>query len=423
MNRRDLLVLSGAVGASAMLPGRTSAGPRLARRARPARRLVMVMAQGGWDTTYAIDPKVQGAEVDIPAGGAVQPFGDLDIYTDPARPNVTAFFTKYAPLTAVVRGISVSSVAHRECVKRMATGTRNETNPDMGAIVGHDLGNALPLPYLVLGDTAFTGEYAVSAGRVGATNQIIALLDPNQAYRVNGNAPFTTSASEDDLLARYAAAGADRVRATRGATGYNKRRVDDFIESIERGKRLVSVREGFGTRGRTLGLDAQVDLALDALSQDISQAVMLNTRLGWDTHDTNTDQAAFHETTFLGLTRLLDGLAARPGLTAGSTMLDDTTVVCFSEFSRTPKLNVNLGKDHWPVTSAVVMGAGIKGGRAYGLTTSGLEGTPIDFATGEAKFEGKLLMSHHFVGGVLTACGVDVADRLDSPEVFDAFVA
>src|SRR6185295_17007608 len=117
----------------------------------------------------------------VPAG-ALQKFGDLDVFTDASRPNVTAFFTKYAPLTAIVRGISVASVAHRECVKRMATGTRNETNPDIGAIVGHDLGNDLPLPYLILGDTAFAGPYAVSAGRVGSTNQIIALLDPAQAY-------------------------------------------------------------------------------------------------------------------------------------------------------------------------------------------------------------------------------------------------
>jgi uncharacterized protein (DUF1501 family) len=151
--------------------------------------------------------------------------------------------------------------------------------------------------------------------------------------------------------------------------------------------------------------------------------VMLNTRLGWDTHDTNTDQAGFHETTFAGLTQLLDGLAARPGRDAGSTMLDDTVVVCFSEFSRTPKLNANLGKDHWPVTSAMVIGAGVKGGRAYGATTDSVESAPIDFATGALSASGRTLMSNHFVAGVLKACGVDATGHLGATEVFDAFVA
>lgn len=423
MNRRDLLKYAGAAGALSMIPARGT-GPASAgtRAAGTGRRLLLVCAQGGWDTTYALDPKQQSSVCDVPAG-AVQSFGNLDVFTDATRPNVTAFFTKYAPITAVVRGISVASVAHRECLKRMATGTRSETNADMGALIAHDLGNDLPLPYLILGDTAFTGPHAVSAGRVGATNQIIALLDPAQAYPTNGRPQLATTDAEDAILARYAQASVDRVRATRGATGYNRRRTADFIEAIDRGKRLEAVRAGFGTRGRTLLLDAQVDLALDALSQDISQAVMLNTRLPWDTHNQNSDQATFHETTFLGLTKLLDGLAARPGRQAGTTMLDDTVVVCFSEFSRTPKLNAVAGKDHWPVTSAMVMGAGVKGGAAYGATTAGVEAMTVDFATGAASASGRTLMSSNFVAGVLELCGVDALAHLGPTEVFHAFVA
>jgi uncharacterized protein (DUF1501 family) len=422
MNRRDILKYAGAAGAATLLApslSKSFAAPAPASK----RRLIMVLAQGGWDTTYVLDPKTQSAVVDVPVG-AIRRFGtNLDVFTDVSRPNVTAFFTKYADRSAVVRGISVASVAHAECVKRMATGTRNETNPDMGAIIAHDNGNDLPLPYLILGDTAFAGEYAVSAGRVGATNQIIALLDPAQAYPTNGRMPIAMSNAEDAILKRYADASANRMRATRGANGYNRKRVDDFSESIVRGKKLAAVRDGFGNRGRTLLLDSQVDLALDALERGISQSIMINTRLGWDTHDTNTDQAGFHETTFGGLTKLLDGLAARPGLTAGSNMLDDTVVVCFSEFSRTPKLNANAGKDHWPVTSAVVMGAGIKGGRSFGASTAGVEPDLVDFQTGSVSASGRVCMSSHFVSGVLKACGVDPATHIGPTEVFDAFVA
>jgi uncharacterized protein (DUF1501 family) len=419
MNRRDLFKYTGAAAALGMLsPVRKLAA---AETASP-KRLIMVLAQGGWDTTYALDPKEQSTRCDVPVG-AIRRFGNLDIFADASRPNVTAFFTKYASISAVVRGISVSSVAHQECLKRMSTGTRSETNPDMAAIVAHDNGNALPLPYLILGDTAYTGEYAGSAGRVGSTNQIVALLDPAQAYQTNGKTPLATTNPEDAILQRYATATADRMKATRGALGYNRKRVDDFVESIRRGKALVGVRAGFGARGRQLTLPNQIDLALDALQQDISQAAMINTRLGWDTHDTNTDQSAFHETTFGGLTTLLDQLAARPGRTTGSTMLDDTIVVCYSEFSRTPKLNSAAGKDHWPVTSALVVGAGIKGGRGYGASSAAVEAETVNFSTGDRSATGMTLMSNHFCAGVLKACGVDPIAHLGPTEVFDAFVA
>ncbi len=420
MNRRDLFKYAGAATALGMLTParRLSAAPA----ALAPKRLVMVLAQGGWDTTYALDPKTQSAKIDVPVG-AKRMFGNLDVFADASRPNVTSYFNKYADQTAIVRGISVASVAHQECLKRMATGTRNETNPDMGAIIAHDNGNDLPLPYLILGDTAYAGPYAVSAGRVGATNQIVTLLDPAQAYLTNGRAPLATTNAEDAILQRYQTATSNRMKATRGAMGYNRKRVDDFGESIRRGKQLQGVRAGFGARGRNLSLTNQVDLAIDALSTDISQAVMINTRLAWDTHDNNTDQQAMHETTFAGMTRLLDGLAAKPGRTAGSTMLDDTVVVCFSEFSRTPKINSAQGKDHWPVTSAVVVGAGVKGGRAYGASTDGLEAAKVDFATGAVSASGLTMMSNHFVGGVLKLCGVDVNAHLGTTEAFDAFVA
>ncbi len=419
MNRRDLFKYAGAAAAVGML---APARRLVAATPGTPKRLVLVLAQGGWDVTYALDPKVQSTKIDVPVG-AKRMFGNLDVFTDASRPNVTSYFTKYADQTAIVRGISVSSVAHQECLKRMATGTRNETSADMAAIIAHDNGNSLPLPYLILGDTAYAGAYAVSAGRVGATNQIVTLLDPTQAYPTNGRTPMVTTTAEQAILQQYETATANRVKATRGALGYNRKRVDDFSEAIRRGKQLEGVREGFGARGRNLSLTNQVDLAIDALAGDISQSVMINTRLAWDTHDTNTDQSAMHETTFAGLTRLLDGLSSRPGRTSGTTMLDDTVVVCFSEFSRTPKLNSNAGKDHWPVTSAVVMGGGVKGGRAYGASTDGLEAAKVDFTTGALSANGRALMSNHFVAGVLSLCGVDAQAHLGATEVFDAFVA
>ena len=50
--------------------------------------------------------------------------------------------------------------------------------------------------------------------------------------------------------------------------------------------------------------------------------------------------------------------------------LDDVAVVVWGEFGRTPRVNQNGGRDHWPrVCSALVAGGGIRGGQALGSTT------------------------------------------------------
>lgn len=420
MNRRDLLTYAGAAGLISLLPKSNVAR---AAATGPKRRLIMVYARGGWDPTLILDPKTGSTSVDV-APGARKMFGTLPVFSDPvSRPNVDAFFTKHAASAAIVRGISVASVVHAECQKRMATGTRDETNADMGAIVAHDHGNDLPLPYLILGETAYAGPYASSAGRVGNSNQIIALLDPAQGYQTGGRPILAPTNAEEAALAAYSAAGIERARMTRGATGYNKKRIDDFAASIERGKKLKPLRASLGTRGRTLALTDQIDLAIEALQGGVSQTAMLSTRVSWDDHDDITDQIPTAEMTYAGLTHLMDELEARNStLQAGTKMIDDTVVLCFSEFGRTPKKNSNGGKDHWPVTAALVMGAGIKGGRAFGATNGGLEAQTIDFATGAASASGRTLMSSHFVAGVLSACNVDPVTHLGATEVFDAFV-
>jgi len=47
--------------------------------------------------------------------------------------------------------------------------------------------------------------------------------------------------------------------------------------------------------------------------------------------------------------------------------LDETLIVVGTEFGRTPIVNVNAGRDHFPrCFSALLAGGGIKGGRKYG---------------------------------------------------------
>ncbi len=61
---------------------------------------------------------------------------------------------------------------------------------------------------------------------------------------------------------------------------------------------------------------------------------------------------------------------------SGRGMLDETLVVCLSEFGRTPKMNARAGRDHWGhVFSVAMAGGGIRGGQVYG-TSDKIGGQP-----------------------------------------------
>jgi asparagine synthase (glutamine-hydrolysing) len=63
--------------------------------------------------------------------------------------------------------------------------------------------------------------------------------------------------------------------------------------------------------------------------------------------------------------------------------VEDTLVVVGSEMGRTPAWNATFGRDHWPFTSMMLVGPGLRGGRVVGGYTARYGGIGADPATGE----------------------------------------
>jgi uncharacterized protein (DUF1501 family) len=64
----------------------------------------------------------------------------------------------------------------------------------------------------------------------------------------------------------------------------------------------------------------------------------------------------------LGVAALINDLDQRG-------LLDNTMVIMLGEFGRTPKVNKDAGRDHWPHAMSVLMaGAGIPRGQVVGAT-------------------------------------------------------
>ncbi len=84
----------------------------------------------------------------------------------------------------------------------------------------------------------------------------------------------------------------------------------------------------------------------------------------WDTHANNFDVVRrLCGELDAGWSALLDDLADRG-------LLQTTTFLWMGEFGRTPRINGNAGRDHFPAAwTCVFAGGGIRGGQAYGSTS------------------------------------------------------
>jgi uncharacterized protein (DUF1501 family) len=93
---------------------------------------------------------------------------------------------------------------------------------------------------------------------------------------------------------------------------------------------------------------------------------------GWD----------LHQRVFDGLkTRLLpnldQGLSALVNDLSARGMLEHTVIVCMGEFGRTPRINQDVGRDHWAQSWSIVMaGGGLKAGKVVGGTDK--EGVAVE---------------------------------------------
>jgi hypothetical protein len=83
----------------------------------------------------------------------------------------------------------------------------------------------------------------------------------------------------------------------------------------------------------------------------------------WDSHGKNFDLVRDHGSKLdQGFTALIEDLDARG-------MLNDVTVVVWGEFGRTPRINKEAGRDHWPqVSCALLAGGGMRTGQVIGAT-------------------------------------------------------
>jgi uncharacterized protein (DUF1501 family) len=136
------------------------------------------------------------------------------------------------------------------------------------------------------------------------------------------------------------------------------------IEAFDLSKEKAAVRDKYGRS--TVG---QGCLLARRLVETGVTFVTIDSN-GWDTHQDNFDNVKrLSGTVDPGLGTLVEDLKERG-------LLEKTLVVCLGEFGRTPRINANKGRDHWPRSFSVLLaGGGVKGGQVIGSTSA--DGTSI----------------------------------------------
>ena len=420
MRRRDLLRAVPLLAASPVLSG-AATGPR---------RLMVVFASGGWDSTYCLDPKlgvvgIEGPEVDSDPGDpqdveVVETFDGIPIVTNPVRrPAVATFFGNWARYAAVVNGIWVGNIAHAPCRQRMLTGRASGVVPDVSVIAGSVLGgDATPLGSVDASGLGYAGDLAATTGRVGRQSQLALLLDPSSSFPPpfgwDANYPGFLPTFDDEAAATaFLRRRAEVAEGLRGG-GHAMARMADYGESLNRLERLVPMAAEI-VRELSLGADPSfattAGLAMTLFELDVARSVLLDSNLPWDTHASNVLQHGYYDSLFGGLNELMASLDER-------NLLETTTVVVMSEMNRTLRRNRSLGKDHWPWASALILDKRLNGGRVLGSTNDLMEGNAIDLASGVEDVLGIPLGYDNFAAGLLDFLGVDPEPWLEGVPVW-----
>ena len=288
---------------------------------------------------------------------------------------------KIADKITVVRSMTHGEAAHERGTHNMFTGYKPSPAlkfPSFGSVVAHELGPRANLPPYVCVPNLTAPD--AGAGYLGSAYGPFTLGadpgSPNFAVRdlqlPGGVDPqrFATRQRLRDIVGRHFQKLEDSE---------NLEAMDEFYK---RAYDLVS-----SERARAaFDINAETPALRDAYGRnDAGQRMLLARRLvesgvrlvslnygGWDMHQRIRD----------GITRTLPAFDQAFSMLIKDLeqrgLLDSTLVMVSSEFGRTPKINKDLGRDHWPkVFSVVLAGGGVKRGQIYG-SSDAIAAEPAD---------------------------------------------
>jgi uncharacterized protein (DUF1501 family) len=425
MKRRNFIQMLAATGMTASLP--LTANKAFAATP-PDHFLVIVNASGGWDPTSLCDPKGAGMQyaqdqpgarnggsinsVDISEAGnklGIQWSGIPIIDGSVASPGgatlrvrnqFDTYFDTYADRLTVINGIDNGTNNHSTGNQATWSGNLEMGYPSLAALFAASKNPSLPMAYISNGGYDFTASI-VSRARASSAGFIDQLADPNSEnylYRSEENSGQDIDVyqqiklAQKQRLARQQAQAELPLRRQQLNQLFTIRQEDNDLAKLSEEKGLIEavLPTNNHMNNRDQGFKRQASLVAAAFKAGVAASANISTG-GFDTHG-NHDSSQYQS-----LGDLLEGITYLQEALAQAGIADKTTVVVGSDFGRTPYYNSGNGKDHWPITSMMVMhpsGSG-KGGKTFGSSTNMYRSQKLDLASGNINTAGQLLTPAH----------------------------
>ena len=368
-------------------------------------RFLFVFAPGGWDPTYVFAPLFGNTNIDMETNATAATVGGITFTDSPARPQVRSFFETWHDRTLILNGMQVRSLAHEICMELVLTASSSGISPDWPTLIAAAAPDAFTLPHLVLGGPSYAGDLSAYLCRTGDNGQLEGLLSGQILEGSDLDVappPLQSERILDDYIQRRAQARAGGARV-----GADTRLANAYELALSRAVLLKSAQYDMDfSPGNTLSTLAFS--AIDALATDLARCVSIGHPSSWDTHSNNTTQSGLFTDLFTGLSTIMDLLQTTTA-PSGKLLSEETMVVVLSEMGRTPQLNSSQGKDHWPYTSAMLVGPGITGSRVVGGYDTYFNGQTVDPTTAEVAVGAPPLSVENLGATLLTLGGVDPA--------------
>ena len=358
------------LGAGAAAFGGLTFNDLMAVRAEELRKrqmaCILLWMGGGPSQFDTFDPKPDHAN-----GGGLKP-----IQTSAPGVRIAPGWDRTAKVmseVALIRSMTNKEGNHQRATYQLHTGyapSGTVKHPNFGCVVGNELGDPkFDLPHVVSIGGATTG-----AGILGTSFEPFVVANPERPP-TNVELPR--------------AVGADRFRRRLGllhALEHSGFELTGGADRVKDHSALYKQTAGMilSPRMRAFDLDDEPPAVRSAYGQTaFGNGCLLARRLvqagvtfvevrsnGWDTHQQVHDRVGkLAGEVDPGFGSLVADLKERG-------LLERTLVVWMGEFGRTPKINPNAGRDHFPrVFNVALAGGGVKGGQVVGESSA--DGTEV----------------------------------------------
>ena len=226
---------------------------------------------------------------------------------------------------------------------------------------------AVALPHMMYNVVPLPGQ---TAGFLGSAYQPFQIdKDPNlpefnvETLNLPGDVTSTRLAQRRQLMQGIDVKASASKLATYYETAFSLLGSETVRRSLRIAEEPASLREKYGRNkfGQSLLLARRlVEGGVRFIT--VYDGIHNGQTANWDSH---SDNFARHRDVLIpptdqGYAALIEDLQQRG-------LLDETLVIALGEFGRTPRINGNGGRDHWPDCFHVLLaGGGIRGGAVYG---------------------------------------------------------